>query len=128
MAELSDVAHWFGGDLLLSPTGDLARVTRIDRSRQRVLRRLLTAEGLYMAHPGYGSSLPQRVGQVLDLAAIKGEVGGQMSREVSVDQTTAPNVKVAAIVNGVTVSISYDVAPEQIPAVLSFDVSDPDGA
>lgn len=124
-SELSDVSHWFGGDLALSPTGDLARVTREDRSRQRVLRRLMTAEGEYLAHQGYGSGLPERVGENLDLPGVRAIIKGQMSQEASVDQTEAPSVQVTEIPQGVIATINYDIAPEQIPAVLSFDVSQP---
>lgn len=122
--DLSDIDHWHGGDLQLSPTGDLARVSRSGRSRQRVIRRLLTAQGDYLAHGDYGSGLPKRIGANLDLDATKGVIAGQLALEASVDQGDAPSVNVSQIPNGVSVGLSYTVAPEQIPAVLSFDVSE----
>lgn len=123
-AELSDVAHWYGGDLIASNTGDLARVVRSDRSRQRVLRRLMTADGDYIMHPEYGAGLPGEVGVNLELARVKGLIRGEMQKEASVQQTPIPEVGVAPIANGVRADISYMVAPEASPAILSFDVSE----
>lgn len=122
MTDLSDIDHWYGGDLLLSPTGDLSRSERVDRSRQRVLRRLMTAKPDYMMHPEYGAGLPLEIGANLELSRVRGLIRGQMLEEVSVQQTPEPNVRVTPIPNGVRADISYTVAPEQIPAVLSFNV------
>lgn len=119
--DLSDVAHWFGGDLIASNTGDLARVARSERSRQRVLRRLLTAEGDYIAHPDYGSGIPQRIGDNLDLGEVKGAILGQMAREASVARAPEPAIALREIANGVRAHIGYTTAPDRIPAVLAFD-------
>lgn len=120
--DLSDVGHWYGGDLLLSPTGDLALATRTDRSRQRVLRRLMTAPGDYLAHPLYGAGLPLEVGENFEAARIRGNMRSQMALEASVQSTPEPSIKLVQITNGISAEISYTVAPERLPAALSFDV------
>lgn len=118
--DLNDVGHWFGADLQLSPTGDLARVAREDRSRQRVLRRLMTPDGDYMTHPGYGAGLPARIGAMLDIAEARGIITAEMAREASVEQSAGLRIVVRPIPNGGAAHISYMTAPERAPAVLSF--------
>ena len=117
-----DIGHTWGGDLGLSPTGDLARVNLVERSKERVLRRLLTNPGDYTSHPDYGAGLPQMVGLAVDPVKTAALITGQMLREASVVQSPAPVVKVGLITNGIAVSISYIVAPARTPAVLSFNV------
>lgn len=122
LTALCDVSHLWGGDVGLSPSGDLARVTRADRSVQRVLRRLLTNPGDYTFHPNYGAGLPARVGTNLDVAEISALIREQMALEPSVAQTPAPTIKVTPIQNGVSVSIVYVALPDRQPVPLSFDV------
>jgi hypothetical protein len=126
LKHLIDVYHWWGSDLTVSSTGDLATVIRTDRSRQRVLRRLMTAPGDYLSHPDYGAGLPAYVGQIAETEKIKAVISGQMKLEASVDQSAsnAPAVTVSAFSNGLQVSISYKTASEQDPAVVSFSASE----
>jgi phage baseplate assembly protein W len=123
LRNLSDAWHFWGNDLAVSPTGDLARATSVDRSKQRVLRRLMTNPGDYITHPDYGAGLPAYIGKNVDLDAIKAVVVGQMLKEASVARTPRPVVTLRAIQNGLSARIEYVVAPEKIPAVLSFDLS-----
>jgi hypothetical protein len=125
LSDLVDVGHWYGGDLIIGATGDLASVTRVTRSQQRVLRRLLTAPGDYLAHPDYGAGLPSQVGENLDERRVTGIIRNQMRREESVVRTPEPTVALLPILNGVRTDINYVVAPGAIPAVVSFDVSNP---
>jgi hypothetical protein len=120
---LDGVSHWFGSDLTLSPTGDIARVNRTDRSKQRVFRRLMTNPGEYVFHPNYGAGVPAQVGGIIDLAKIKALIRGQMLLEASVSQNPEPDVSVQLIANGVAVSIRYTALPDKQPVALSFDVS-----
>jgi phage baseplate assembly protein W len=117
---LSDVGHWFGNDLQLSPTGDLAQVTRANRSRQRVLRRLMTAAGDYMSHPDYGAGLPREIGRNSDHARVRGVIRTQMKIEASVMETPEPSIKLTTVGNTVRADIEYEVSPERAPASLSF--------
>lgn len=124
LTNLVDCGHWFGNDLSVSPSGDLLAVKQTTRSRQRVLRRLLTAPGEYLAHTDYGAGLPEHVGETLNTPELTGLVRAQMRLEASVDQNASPKVNVAPILNGATLSISYTVAPGALPAVVSFDSTD----
>jgi hypothetical protein len=118
-----DIDHDFGADLGLSATGDLARVNLVERSQQRVLRRLLTNPGDYLMHPTYGAGLPAKVGSTIDIASTTALIKGQMLLEASVMQNPPPSVTVAEIENGMAVAIAYSVAPDATPAVLSFSVT-----
>lgn len=120
---LEDIDHTWGGDLRLSPSGDLARVSGPKRSEQRVLRRCLTALGEYLWEPGYGAGLPQRVGQNLDLAKIRAVVRSQMLLEPSVARTPAPVIDVREIASGVALSVQYIALPDRQPVSLSFDLT-----
>lgn len=120
LQDVADVAHWWGQDLQLSPTGDLAAVIQADRSRQRVLRRLMTNAGDYLFEPTYGAGVPGYIGANENDAKIKANISGQMQLEQSVSQSPAPQVSISQIANGVSADINYIVAPEQVPASLSF--------
>lgn len=120
---LDDVGHWFGGDLQVSPTGDLSRTQSVTRSNQRVLRRLCTNPGEYRAHPGYGAGVPADVGSTLDLAKVRAKVRGQMLLEASVAPDPAPVIRAQAIPKGVIVDTKYIALPDRQPAALSFDAS-----
>lgn len=123
LLNIADVAHDWGGDLQLSQTGDLARCITTVRSKQHVLRRLLTSPGDYLVHTEYGAGLPLYVGSNLDLAKVTANIRGQMGLEASVAQSPEPAVSLTAIPQGLSADIGYTVAPEKIPAVLSFSVS-----
>lgn len=120
---LQDIDHNFGGDLGLSASGSLLSVSGNKRSAERVYRRLLTNPGDYIWQPTYGAGLPQKVGQLVDVAEIRALVRKQMGLEASVSQTPPPQVTAQAIPNGVSVSISYVALPDKQPVALSFSVS-----
>lgn len=122
LTALDDIAHLWGQDLGLGPTGDLGRVNRTTRSRQRVLRRLLTNPGEYLFHPDYGAGVPKMIGQAIDLAKIKALILGQMKLEVSVARTPEPVVDVRQINGGVQVQVQYTTQPDKQPVSLSFTV------
>ncbi len=127
MVNLTDpveIAHDWGGDLQLSTTGDLGAVSLVERSKQRVIRRLMTNPGDYIFHPDYGAGLGRLVGQNVDLAKATALITGQMLLEDSVSQSPAPTVKVTSIPQGMAVQINYTTAPEKVPAVLSFSLSE----
>ena len=105
---MPDLAHIFGNDLAISPTGDLATVDGPAWTQQRVLHRLLTPVQGYIWQLAYGSGLPQMVGDPVALQAIQGIVVEQMRMEVGVDQTQPIGVDVVTDNLGtVTLSISY---------------------
>jgi hypothetical protein len=123
LTALCDVGHFWGSDVQVGPTGDLARATRADRSKQRVLRRLLTNPGEYIWHPTYGAGLPGKIGSNANAAEISALIRAQMRLEASVAQTPEPTVTVTPIPNGISVAIVYVALPDRQPVPLSFDVS-----
>lgn len=122
-ANLADVGHLWGSDIRLSPTGDLALVTGPDRSKERVLRRLLTNAGEYIFALDYGGNVPREIGAIANNAQISGQIAGQLKLEQTVSQASAPTVNVTNTDKGVAVGISYITAPDQVPAALSFTVN-----
>ena len=68
---MSDAHHAWGGDLSVSPTGDLQTATGPALGTERVLRRLLTNPGDDLWQPGYGAGLARFVGPPADAAAIR---------------------------------------------------------
>lgn len=120
---LNDVGHFWGGDLLLSASGDLSRVDTVMRSRQRVLRRLMTNPGDYTSHTNYGGGLPRRIGQRNDPKEIAAIIRQQMRLEASVSQDPEPQITVTEIVNGVSCAVVYTVLPDLTPTTLAFDLN-----
>lgn len=123
LVDLNDVGHLWGADIRLSSTGDLSLVSGSDRSKERVLRRLLTNPGEYLFSMPYGGGVPAQIGKIADNAKISANIQGQMKIEPSVSQSVAPTVAVTDTAQGVAVAISYIAAPDQTPAALSFTVS-----
>lgn len=119
---LDDVGHEWGSDLRVSPTGDLLSVSGPTRSRERVLRRLMTNLREYVWQPEYGASIPKRIGEALDLAEVKAAVSGQMQLEASVARDPPPVVTVREITGGVHVAVQYVALPDKQPVSLSFDL------
>ena len=132
---MSDLNHFFGGDLSLSATGDIAKVDGSNQGMQRVLRRLLTnpaaldssgnvtVAGDYIFHPNYGAGLPRMVGDTVNIAKIKGVIRGQILLEACVARNPAPIITVTEIQGGVSVYIRYNDAQSGRPTALSFDVN-----
>ena len=127
MTTLNDISHYMGADLNVSATGDLQAANGTLRGQQRVLRRLLTNPGDYLAHPEYGAGLPQYVGQAVDAFKIEALIRSQILLEDSVAQTPAPTITVTPINRGITgglaVHIQYVDANTTAPVNLSFNVS-----
>ncbi|CAJ0705805.1 phage tail protein [Ralstonia holmesii] len=121
--QLNDVNHWVGGDISTSPTGDIGMVNGDTRTQERIVRRLVTNPGDYIFHPDYGAGLPQKIGQALDVGALRGLIRSQVKMEEGVAQTPEPQVDVAAITNGVSVHIRYTSAITRNPVTLKFSVN-----
>lgn len=91
---MADLAHVIGQDLQLTPSGDLAVVTSIGETQQRVLHRLLTGSGSYIWHLSYGAGLPALVGSVVSQQQVNAIIVAQMAYEPSVAPLPEPNVTV----------------------------------
>lgn len=122
---MPDVSQWWGDDLQVSPTGDLALVDGVTLGEQRVLRRLLTNQGDYIWNTTYGAGLPARVGQLLDIPAVISAIRSQLFQEAVVARTPAPVITVLPTSDPgtFTVSIQYADAQSGLQANVAFDLS-----
>lgn len=123
---LKDLAHFWGGDIGVSSSGDLLTSSGLQRSQQRILRRLNTNPGSYIGQPTYGAGLPQFIGKNADSAEIGAVTRTQMLLEDSVAQNRAPVVTVSQSPDGSQISetIQYTDSPSNAPTVLAFTVAD----
>lgn len=120
---MHDLYHFTGGDLEPSSTGDLRTALGSVRTKQRILRRLLTNPGDYLFHPEYGAGLGKKVGEAVQPGEWKALISGQMLLEEAVAHYPPPVVKLVLIEGGVSVSIVYTDALTGTPETLHFDVA-----
>jgi len=119
----ADLFQYWGNDLQLGPTGDIAPAYRSDRTSQRIVRRLLTnpGGGDYPWEPDYGAGLLNQIGDTLNIPALTALVIGQMALEASVARDPAPQVTITPIQGGVSISVLYyDQSGQGTP--LSFNL------
>lgn len=119
-----DANHNFGSDLVAAANGDIASVSGTNETRQRVLRRLLTATGSYLWNLTYGAGVPQRVGDTLSAAvfgAIKAQILAACALEPGVMQFPEPVVVlVAGNDNSLSGNVTYVDAATKTPQVIFF--------
>ncbi|TPE14910.1 phage tail protein [Pantoea vagans] len=120
---MHDLYHFTGGDLAPSSTGDLRTVSASDRTKQRILRRLLTNPGDYVFHPEYGAGLGKKIGEAVRPGEWKALISGQMLLEEAVASHPPPVVRLNRIEGGISVSASYTDAMTGTPETLIFDVT-----
>jgi hypothetical protein len=94
---MADLFHWWGQDLVLTSSGDLALSDGLMKDNQRIFRRLCTNGGQsgaqvaeYMFHPNYGGSAPWYVGRTTDEATLEGVIRSQMYQETAVAHDPEP--------------------------------------
>ena len=117
---MPDIAHTFGGDLTLSPTGDLAVADGAELTRERLLRRLLTNRGDYIWNVDYGAGLGAFIGQPANALRIRGVIRSQVLKEATVARSPAPVVVVTARYdNTVSARITYTDAPTGQPFTVA---------
>lgn len=119
---MPDIFHYWDGDAFPASNGDLMQVDGSERTRQRILRRLLTNPGDYQFHPTYGAGLPQWIGKTLDVPKITGLIRGQILMEAAVARSPEPQITVTQIAGGISCSIKYADASTGASSVLSFNV------
>lgn len=120
-----DSDHNFGGDLSFSPKNDLLTSFDVDKSKQRILRRLLTNPGDYIWHPQYGAGLQAFIGTSLNsdrFDQIKALITSQIFLESSVSQTPQPVIALQTIKGGLFVQITYTESSTQSQVILTFYV------
>ncbi|MGB8840760.1 MAG: hypothetical protein WCC64_06790 [Aliidongia sp.] len=124
MSDLADLYQYWGNDLVLGSTGDIAPAFRSDRTSQRIMRRLLTnpGGGDYPWQPDYGAGLPAKIGQNLDLGHLRTLIVGQIALEPTVARNPMPQVTLTPFRGGVSISVLYyDQTGSGIP--LSFNLA-----
>ncbi|WP_407146228.1 hypothetical protein [Bradyrhizobium sp. ORS 86] len=107
---MADLALEWHDDFQVDSTGDLLVVDGDDEVRQRLERRLFTAVQGYVWHKDYGAGLPQKVGSVLSVAAIRSIVASQLALEASVAPNPPAQLTVSANPNNaaqVNIAIQY---------------------
>lgn len=123
---LYDLDQNWGGDLSFSAVNDLQPVSQTERSKQRVLRRLMTNPGDYIWHTDYGAGLPKFVGENLSsdrFDEIRSLIRSQIFLEASVAQNPEPQILLQTIQGGLFVQINYIESSTLQPIVLTFQVS-----
>jgi hypothetical protein len=120
--QLQDVSHFWGQDLTLTSTGDLLLASGLQRSQQRILRRLNTNPNSYVGQRTYGGGLPQFIGSVASPRQISAVVTSQLKLEDSVAPTPPPVVSTTQTANlgALDVNIGYTDQPSNAPTTLAF--------
>jgi hypothetical protein len=116
-----DIDHTWGGDLAVSATGDLALVDGVELTRQRIIRRLMTAVDGYVWHPDYGAGVPQMIGSPQDENAIRSLIRTQIMLERSVSRNPLPQIEVTRISGGFSFYIVFWNANLNMQDTLQFD-------
>jgi len=119
-----DLYQWWGSDIQVSPSGDIAPVDGLDRGNQRVLRRLLTSPGDYLWHSDYGAGLGKMVGKTTDVNTINALINSQIMAESCVAKNPLPQIHVAPITNGIYINIKYTNSETGSQSTLAFDVTE----
>lgn len=119
---MADLHHTWGNDILLGANGDLAVATGSEESRQRVLRRLLSAPGDLLFHYSYGAGLPKKVGETTKAANLEPTVRRQMGYEAAVSQSPPPTVKIIQNYTATTINITYRDAETAAPVGIGFTI------
>lgn len=120
---MPDLAHFWGQDLSVSANGDILIVDGDNLTTQRIIRRLMTAQGGYIWNLTYGGGVPGRVGDLLDIPLITSVIRSQIALEASVARTPPPIITVTEILNGVSVTIKFYSAATGQQSTLSFDIN-----
>lgn len=121
---MPDLNHLWGQDLSISATGDVAMVDGDAMTTQRILRRLMTADGDYIWNLNYGGGVPGRVGDVADVPLINSVIRSQIALEAAVARTPAPVITVTEILNGISVYIKFWSASTGEEKTLSFNINE----
>ncbi len=120
---MPDLAHLWGNDLALSPTGDLAFADGAMLTQQRVLRRLLTNPGDHIWSLDYGAGLSRFVGLPGAIDTIRATIRGQIFKEVAVARTPEPVIDVTAAPTGsIYVHVRYADAQSGTTQTLSLTI------
>jgi hypothetical protein len=130
-----DLDHYYGGDLSVDSTGDLAVADATTTGEQRIYRRLLTnpalvnqagetlASGDYIFHPEYGAGVGRYVGEPTRLDECRSNIKEQIGLEAAVATTPRPVITLTADGNQLAAVVQYNDAQTTTPVTVSFDVN-----
>jgi hypothetical protein len=130
-----DLYHFWGEDLNVSASGDLATANDSDTTTQEILRQLMTNPALndaagnpissadYADHPTWGAGLPRRIGSTIDMPTVRAVVRSVVYSYRTVARSPAPSIVVTPFNDGATVSISYLNLVTGETDTLSFDIN-----
>lgn len=117
---MPDISHTWGGDLDVSPSGDLLAADGVERAKQRILRRLMTNLGDYIWQPDYGAGLPGAIGDT-GTDRIVAAIRSQLMAETVIAKSPLPVIAVQAIDSGVFVRIEFQNALTGVQDTLQFN-------
>jgi hypothetical protein len=115
-----DLWHEWGAGLKVSATGDLAVVDGSEMTRQRILRRLMTAIKGYVWHKDYGAGVPQMIGSPQDTDDVTALIRSQIMLERAVGRNPLPEITVTRIPGGMDFSILFWNADVNAQDLLQF--------
>lgn len=115
MPAVYDLDHFYGEDVGLTPSGDIALVSGSQLTIQRVIRRLMTAptttsQSDYPADPTLGAGIGSNIGDPNpDSRGMGAAILSQLFLEPTVSKTPAPTVLVTPLPAGAgaVINIAY---------------------
>jgi hypothetical protein len=124
MPDLNITNYGWGGDLSLTPSGDIQTVDGSAMGVQRVIRRLFTNPLSLIFHPEYGAGLLAKIGRPIAARTIQALCRVQMFQEAAVSQDPPPKVVDSEIPIGSgrqIINVTYQDRETGAPMLLSFD-------
>jgi hypothetical protein len=119
---MSDISHYFGGDLSFSANGDLLMTSDPDtETTQRLLRALMTARDAYIWELRFGAGLPQQIGLPTNITAVRNAIRAQVFADPGVAKVPEPSVTLTNRPDGTYIAtIAYTSAATGNVVPLSF--------
>jgi hypothetical protein len=118
----------WGGDISVSPTGDISTVLIQNELQQRIIRRLLTNAGDYIWHLDYGAGLGCYVGEPYSPNNIEANILAQLQHETLIEANPPPTVAIdqglAGLVASISVTIQYQIIGTQNMNSVSLGVGE----
>lgn len=127
MPDLACLSRW-GGDMALTPDGDIQTVAGDEEGVERIVRRLFTAQNSYLWEPGYGCGLLLKIGSPIPARTILGLIRSQIFQEAAVAQNPPPDIQVSEIPEGSgrqMITIAYQDTTSGAPMLIAFDTAVP---
>ena len=122
------LASAWGMDLMIGPSGDIAVVPARTEIQYRIIRRLLTNQGDYIWHSGYGAGLGRYVGEPFSLQLIESTILYHIEQEPFILLTPSPKISAANDLNAsfasASVTIQYHTRdmPEDAITVIGLKI------